>query len=151
MNGTVHRVRLVALLVVACASGAELAAQDSTPRVDGAQFECAELEQMVRSARRLSITAVHVNPHSDDRESTNTFVAGPAFIILVLQIIRRLTHMKISPGSIQPTRRWLWTPLTSKKRLTITTTNTGRITGRGLTRNTLTRSCNIPCRRVHCG
>ena len=79
MNGTVHRVRLVALLVVACASGAELAAQDSTPRVDGAQFECAELEQMVRSARRLSITAVHVNPHSDDRESTNTFVARPAF------------------------------------------------------------------------
>ena len=79
MNGAVQRVRLIALLVVACAHGAELAAQDNMPRVDGAQFECAELERMVRSARRLSITALHVNPHSGDRESTNTFVAGPAY------------------------------------------------------------------------
>lgn len=32
---------------------------------------------------------------------TTAFIAGPAFIIVVLQIIRRLTSMRIGPGSIQ--------------------------------------------------
>jgi molybdopterin-containing oxidoreductase family membrane subunit len=32
---------------------------------------------------------------------TTAFVAGPAFIIIVLQIIRRMTNMKIGSGSIQ--------------------------------------------------
>jgi len=32
---------------------------------------------------------------------TSAFVAGPAFIIIVLQIIRRLTRMRIGSGSIQ--------------------------------------------------
>jgi molybdopterin-containing oxidoreductase family membrane subunit len=32
---------------------------------------------------------------------TTAFIAGPAFIIVVLQIIRRMTHMRIGPGSIQ--------------------------------------------------
>jgi hypothetical protein len=33
---------------------------------------------------------------------TSTFVAGPALVIVVLQLIRRMTRMKIGPGSIQP-------------------------------------------------
>jgi Ni/Fe-hydrogenase subunit HybB-like protein len=33
---------------------------------------------------------------------TSAFVAGPAFVIVVLQLIRRMTRMKIGPGSIQP-------------------------------------------------
>ena len=32
---------------------------------------------------------------------TTAFIAGPAFIIIVLQIIRRLTDMRVGPGSIQ--------------------------------------------------
>jgi len=32
---------------------------------------------------------------------TSAFVAGPAFIILVLQLIRRMSQMRIGPGSIQ--------------------------------------------------
>ena len=64
----------VLALLGAVASGVE-----AVPHVDGAQFDCAELEGMVLSARRLSISAVHVNPHSVERVSTNTFVAGAAF------------------------------------------------------------------------
>jgi hypothetical protein len=61
------------VFVAAVASGADLPAQ-----VDATRYECATLEDMVRSAGRLSISAVHVNPHGGGGVSTNTFVSGPA-------------------------------------------------------------------------
>lgn len=76
MSGAVHSVRCAALgvLLVAPALGAEPVAG-----VDAEKFECAELEAMIRSRGRVSITALHVNPHSDERLTTNTFVAGPPY------------------------------------------------------------------------
>ena len=68
----------LAALATAAVPGAEPAAQ-----VDATLHECAALEQMVRSAGRVSIRAVHVNPHGGGGPSTNTFVAGPGYCTFI--------------------------------------------------------------------
>ena len=73
LSDELRRAALAALL------GAFTLGCEAVPQVDGTQFDCAELERMVYGARRLSIIAVHVNPHSGERVSTNTFVAGPGY------------------------------------------------------------------------
>jgi len=72
----VRLVRLAAAVVsvLALCVSAGLHAQ-----VDATRFGCAQLEQMVRAAGRLSITAVHVNPHSGERATSNSFVSGRAY------------------------------------------------------------------------